>query len=215
MHHGEAPANISCATSGCCWSHRYGCTLTPLPPSLTPQSLGRSWIRNYHSTRWVHRWRFSTCHDVSTKAANILGISQGKRRHQSSRHTQTYSGYTTGRKRVSPLLYNGRPCLDLVTYTTALPRRRMGASSTRLGAPGQPVNCQYLLQWQTPIQYPSHQQVHHGPHERRRDGGQHGQSLPGCGWVWYEPDGIVNTITLTNMKKRHQVTYDSESDGGG
>ena len=42
-----------------------------------------------------------------------------------------------------------------------------------------------------------------------------GGRFPGYGWVWYDLDGIANIITLTNMKKRHCVTYNSGSSGRG
>jgi hypothetical protein len=33
--------------------------------------------------------------------------------------------------------------------------------------------------------------------------------LPGYGTVWFHPNGIANIITLTNMKRKYHITYDS------
>jgi hypothetical protein len=33
--------------------------------------------------------------------------------------------------------------------------------------------------------------------------------LPGYGRVWYDPNGIANILSLTNVKKQHHVAYDS------
>ena len=36
--------------------------------------------------------------------------------------------------------------------------------------------------------------------------------LPGYGWVWYYPDGIANILSLSRVKERYRVTYDSATD---
>jgi hypothetical protein len=36
-------------------------------------------------------------------------------------------------------------------------------------------------------------------------------TLPGYGKVWYDPDGIANILSLTNVKKQHHVAYDSRN----
>jgi hypothetical protein len=33
--------------------------------------------------------------------------------------------------------------------------------------------------------------------------------LPGCGTVWYHPKGIANILSLSRVKSRYRVTYDS------
>jgi len=38
--------------------------------------------------------------------------------------------------------------------------------------------------------------------------------LKGYGTVWFYPDGIVNILSLGNVKKKHRVTYDSSRDEG-
>ncbi|KAL7493808.1 hypothetical protein ACHAWT_003568, partial [Skeletonema menzelii] len=35
--------------------------------------------------------------------------------------------------------------------------------------------------------------------------------LSGYGWVWYFPDGIANILSLSRVKERYRVTYDSAS----
>jgi hypothetical protein len=35
--------------------------------------------------------------------------------------------------------------------------------------------------------------------------------LPGYGWVWYHPNGIANILSLSRVKKKSRVTYDSEA----
>jgi hypothetical protein len=35
-------------------------------------------------------------------------------------------------------------------------------------------------------------------------------NVPGYGMVWFHPNNIANIIALTNMKKKHRVTYDSK-----
>ena len=37
--------------------------------------------------------------------------------------------------------------------------------------------------------------------------------LRGYGTVWYNPEGIANILSLSNVKKKNRVTYDSESNG--
>jgi len=37
--------------------------------------------------------------------------------------------------------------------------------------------------------------------------------LRGYGTVWYNPKSIANILSLSNVKKKNRVTYDSESDG--
>ena len=39
--------------------------------------------------------------------------------------------------------------------------------------------------------------------------------LCGYGWVWYDPHGIANIISLKNMKAIYRVTFNSMSDDGG
>jgi hypothetical protein len=34
--------------------------------------------------------------------------------------------------------------------------------------------------------------------------------LPGNGTVWFHPKGIANIIALSDMKKKHRTTYDSQ-----
>ena len=36
--------------------------------------------------------------------------------------------------------------------------------------------------------------------------------LPGYGWVWYYPEGIANILSLSRMKERYRVTFDSATD---
>ena len=36
----------------------------------------------------------------------------------------------------------------------------------------------------------------------------------GYGWVWYDPRGIANIISLKNMKEIYCVTFDSMSNDG-
>ena len=36
----------------------------------------------------------------------------------------------------------------------------------------------------------------------------------GYGWVWYDPNGISNILSLKNMKALYCVTYDSASNHG-
>ena len=33
--------------------------------------------------------------------------------------------------------------------------------------------------------------------------------LPGYGWIWYYPEGIANILSLSRVKERYRVTYDS------
>ena len=37
----------------------------------------------------------------------------------------------------------------------------------------------------------------------------------GYGWVWHDPQGIANIISLKNMKAIYRVTFDSMSNYGG
>ncbi len=36
--------------------------------------------------------------------------------------------------------------------------------------------------------------------------------LLGYGWVWYYPDGITNILSLSRVKERYRITYDSALD---
>jgi hypothetical protein len=36
--------------------------------------------------------------------------------------------------------------------------------------------------------------------------------LPGYGQVWFDPNGIANILSLSNVKKRYKVQYNSEND---
>jgi len=36
--------------------------------------------------------------------------------------------------------------------------------------------------------------------------------LTGYGWVWYYPDGIANILSLSRVKDRYRVTFDSATD---
>jgi hypothetical protein len=36
--------------------------------------------------------------------------------------------------------------------------------------------------------------------------------LPGYGTVWFDPNGIVNILSLSNVKKKYRVTFDSSTD---
>ena len=36
--------------------------------------------------------------------------------------------------------------------------------------------------------------------------------LPGYGWVWYYPEGIANILSLSRVKERYRVTFDSATD---
>jgi len=38
--------------------------------------------------------------------------------------------------------------------------------------------------------------------------------LKGYGMVWFYPDGIANTLSLGNVKKKHRMTYNSSCDKG-
>lgn len=35
------------------------------------------------------------------------------------------------------------------------------------------------------------------------------RDLPGCGKVWYHPNGIANILSLTRVKDKYRVTFDS------
>eukprot|EP00957_Ditylum_brightwellii_P056528 4285817-Ditylum_brightwellii.AAC.1 len=35
------------------------------------------------------------------------------------------------------------------------------------------------------------------------------RDLPGFKTVWYQPDGTINILSLSNVQKNHRVTYDS------
>jgi hypothetical protein len=37
-------------------------------------------------------------------------------------------------------------------------------------------------------------------------------SLPGYGTVWFDPKGIANILSLSNLKKTYRVTLDSSTD---
>jgi len=34
-------------------------------------------------------------------------------------------------------------------------------------------------------------------------------NLPGYGTIWFHPNGIANILSLSRVKERHRVTYDS------
>jgi hypothetical protein len=36
--------------------------------------------------------------------------------------------------------------------------------------------------------------------------------LPGYGTVWFDPNGIANILSLSNVKKKYWVTFDSSTD---
>ena len=36
---------------------------------------------------------------------------------------------------------------------------------------------------------------------------------PEHGWVWYDPKGIANILSLKRMSRKHRITYDSEGTG--
>ena len=36
--------------------------------------------------------------------------------------------------------------------------------------------------------------------------------LSGYGWVWYYPKGIANILSLSRVKEKYRVTYDSALD---
>ena len=36
--------------------------------------------------------------------------------------------------------------------------------------------------------------------------------LSGYGWVWYFPDGIANILSLSRVKDKYRVTFDSATD---
>lgn len=38
------------------------------------------------------------------------------------------------------------------------------------------------------------------------------RKLPGYGWVWYYPDDIANILSLSRVKQRYRVTFDSAAD---
>jgi hypothetical protein len=37
-------------------------------------------------------------------------------------------------------------------------------------------------------------------------------TLPGYGMVWFDPNGIANILSLSNVKKKYRVTFDSHTD---
>ena len=36
--------------------------------------------------------------------------------------------------------------------------------------------------------------------------------LPGYGWIWYHPEAITNILSLSHVKKKWSITYDSDKD---